>query len=286
MSRALQQVKRRIASTRQIRKVTSAMERVAGARLVHDRRVMASSRLYTRRLRRLLGEVVEQTRDPDHVLLRPGAGAPALLLAMGSDRGLCGGYHALLAEAFGGFMARTRPRPVKTAVIGKVLDRRLRRAGAEVVRFLPQPSRAQRIAAVDDLAAFLVAGFAGGSWGEVYVLYMRFESTLKQEAAVERLLPVDVRLEAGGSRLQAACFEPGARAVMESILAEVVAQLLDDLFLNSLASENAARQLAMSRATENAGEMLGELVASYRRLRQERITTEMLELIGGGAGLG
>jgi F-type H+-transporting ATPase subunit gamma len=280
MSVGLQRVKKRIGTARQIRQVTSAMRQVARARLVHDRRAMESSNRYTRRLVQLLQDLSHVAGEWDHPLLRPQPPGPVALIVFGSDRGLCGGYNAALMQRVATFIEAFPGRPVRLLVVGKVPYRRALRLDLDVAHHWEQPRRQDRADLIDTLTSLSVEGFLGQAHSEVHVLYSRFASGLLQVPTVEVVLPVPLAAD-GRDTFNAAIFEPDAESILYRLLPEYVRQLIDHAFLNGLASENAARQIAMSRATDNANEMLDDLMASYRRLRQATITTEMLELLGG-----
>lgn len=283
MSVELQHVKRRIASTRQIRKVTSAMQRVAAARLVNDRRAMENSRRYTDRLRDVIGQLVSAAPEAEHPLLHAHTGSnDAAVVVFGSDRGLCGAFNTLLMDALGDFVAHHASGNVHIVAVGKVIARRCRRAQFKVLRAALQPARNARADLLDSLTDELTDAFLRRRFGGVFLLYANFVTALRQEAALVPLLPVEAVLpRANASRGFA--FEPQADELLGRLVAEYVRQSVDFAFLSSLASENAARQEAMGRATDNAGEILSDLTLRYSRLRQESITTEMIELSGGGA---
>jgi F-type H+-transporting ATPase subunit gamma len=284
MSVELQQVKQRIRSTRQIRQVTGAMQRVASARLATDRRHMEQSRRYARSLAGLMTALAREAPYVDHPFLQPGRGNRVLLLVCGADRGLCGGYNTTLAEAVENFAARTRPRETDLVVMGRIAARRARRAGLAVREAVDQPARLHRKETIHKLAARARTAFLEGEAAEVHVLYSRFITGLRQVPVSELLLPAAQvePAQADTMALSAAAFEPSAEAILGRLLAEYLEQMLDHAYLNSVASENASRQSSMSRATENAAEILSELNMTFSRLRQESITSEILEVVGGG----
>jgi F-type H+-transporting ATPase subunit gamma len=282
MSVELQKVKRRIGVTRQIGKVTSAMEKVASARLANDRKAMENSARYTARLTALLDDLSSVVGDVDHPLLKERKAGARLVIVFGSERGLCGGFNSSLVDEVTAFMARPSVQPAGFISVGKVINRRLRRSGLDVIRHFPQPLRRNRAEVLDELTQIVLNRFLTGACAEVHVVYAKFVSGLRQVAGAWRILPAPFLPGAkpGGD---ATIFEPQARDILYRLLPEFVRQMIDFAFLSSVASENAARQMAMSRATDNAEEMLEDLVGQYRRVRQETITTEMLQLISGRA---
>lgn len=281
MSLELQQVRRRISTARQVRQVTSALQKVSTARLANDRRAMERSRQYTRRLYQVMREVALEAPDADCPLAMPSTGPMTALIVFGSDRGLCGGYNRVLTDAMHDFLTRSAGGRVRLVIVGRVIARRVRRLSLEVFRFFPQPSRSARAEAIASIASIATESFLKDRCSEVRLLYMRFISGLRQTPVFEQVLPVELKSERGAPPISA--FEPEPRAILAGLLPQCVRQSVDHAFLNSVASENAARQAAMSRASENASSLLSDLMMSYRRLRQQSITGEMLELMGGGS---
>lgn len=280
MSVELQRVKKRIGVTSQIRKVTNAMERVASARLANDRKAMESSQRYTERLTSLLTEICSAAQDVDHPMLTERRTGSALVIVFGSERGLCGGFNSSLVAEVASFMTRKSVRKASFITVGKVVNRKIRRSGLDVIRHFVQPYRRNRAETLDEITDLVVSSFLADECSEVHVVYSKFVSGLRQVAGVWRILPAPFIPGLGGTS-GAALFEPDVERMLYRLLPEFVRQMIDFAFLSSVASENAARQVAMSRATDNAGEMLGDLLSQYRRVRQETVTTEMLELLGG-----
>jgi len=184
------------------------------------------------------------------------------------------------------FVAGRGADAVDVVVVGKVLARRLRRVGRRLHRFFPQPGRQPAAGGGDGLPALVGAvtdGFLAGTFREVHLLYFRFVTRLRQTAAIERLLPVPWPPAAPPAGRWYA-FEPLPETILARVLPEFVGRSVEAALLHSVASEDAARQTAMSRASENANGIIRGLMVAYRRLRQESITTEMIEIAGGGGG--
>jgi len=284
MSTGLREIRRRIGSTRQIRQVTGALQRVSSARLNQDRRIMETSRRYTEKLVDILGGVIALAPDPDHPLLRPRpeAGAVAVLV-FGSEKGLCGGFNGSIIEALGRFRGERPNRHLRLFIVGKAVARRAQRAGYAIEQRFTQPARGRRAEALDALTSLAVRLFETGGISETWLAYVKFVSVLRQEPVIDRILPVP-RHSARAAVWRAALCEPAPEAILGHLLPELLRQSVDHAFLSSMAAENAARQEAMGRASENARELLGELTIAHSRLRQEDITTQMLEIACGDPG--
>jgi len=281
MSTKLREIKRRIAGTGQIHKVTSALQRVASARLGRDRRAIENSQRYTRKLIHLMLEICPLAADGGHPLAerRHPVGMTAIVV-FGAERGLCGTFNADLLDALDSFVERRGRDHVRLIVMGTLMARRARRMGYTAELSFVQPLPRERRERIDAVVETTTAGFLDRSFDEVHVLYSRFAPRLQHVPIVEQVLPVF--FSGRGGELRNAEFEPEPEVVLRRLVPEFVYQSFDHAFLNSIGAENWARQEAMSRASRNAGELLDELSTRYSRVRQEGITTEMIELAGGG----
>lgn len=285
MSVEFKEVRQRIGSVQQLRRVTGTLQRVAAARVPPQRRLIESSDRYLQKLGDVLAAAASASSGKPHPLMRASNSGGRCLVLLGADRGLCGGFVASLLGCMAGLAGGEA---VKVIAVGRISGRRARRQGFQVVEQIRQPAmvpaRAEAALAwppeIEQLRELAVSGFLRGEYREVHIVYGRFVNLLRQDPASELLLPLRVG-RAAPDGLASAVFEPSAEDLLGRLVPEYIAQKLFNAMAHSVCAENAARQLAMHRATENAEAMLEELVTSYRRLRQENITTEMLELFGG-----
>jgi F-type H+-transporting ATPase subunit gamma len=286
MSTELKEVKQRIQTTREIHKMTSALQMIASAQLQQRRRETVDSNAYTKKLRRLLTVATAGAEDVDHPLLRAGDSNVATVVVFGSNRGLCGPFNGELVKAASEFVAAHAP--ARIVAVGTVIERRLRRLKLPVVASREQPRSRDVAAAADWLVATLSEEFFSGETGRVFVMYHHFETALRMYPVVSQMLPLASlpgRDPTGGDPVTTALAglktEPSPEALLAWLIPEWLHRQVTNALLNSMLAEAAARQAAMARAVENASTMIEELTLHYRRLRQESITTEMLELTGG-----
>lgn len=279
MERNLKTVKRRISSARQVRRVTTALQHVSAARLTEYMEPLRSSRIYLEKLSELLSVVARDVWN-EHLFMRYGAGRKVALVVLGPGRGLCGGLNGELVRKLKDFMAEHSDDVVDLIIMGKVIDSRVRRLGIRARKVFPQATVRTRDGDMLEMAGITVNAFLAGEFREVYILYTEYISRAFQHPTVVRVLPFvqgsDKALEWGN-----VLFEPEAGSILSKLVPEYVRQSIDCAFLNSIESENAARQAAMTRASENAEEMIEELTVEYSRLRQDGITTEVVELTSG-----
>jgi len=202
------------------------------------------------------------------------AGASIALIVCGADRGLCGAFNTGLMNAAARFRAEHAERDVQLFLRGKVVYRRALR------REWPNLHAVQD---VDEVIARTMDAFLDGPVAEVHVLYWKHLGGLRQEIRLEQILPTPFTARVSGDRasFDRRMLEPGPEVIIDRLLPEYVRRSVHNAYYNSMAAENAARQASMARATENAGELASTLSRQYSRLRQENITTEMLELISG-----
>lgn len=283
MSVELEHLKRRIRSIAQIQKVTSAMQKVATARLALDRRALLSGVRFTEELQNVVAVLEHELQTgQDWFGAAPlQVGGTIHLLCFGSERGLCGGFNNILLEHVRRFIEQHRATEVRLTVLGTMLTRKLRRAGIRVERSVSYPTRAERTAVLEQLAENCLTGFRTGTYREVHLLFMRFVSALQQVPMLIQLLPLHAGKPTARGNIQFS-WEPSPAEIVAELLPLHVRQQLQMAFLHSATAENAARQTAMNRATSNAGQLLVEFRIAYCRLRQESITSEMLELVRGG----
>jgi F-type H+-transporting ATPase subunit gamma len=291
-------VKRRKA-VRNIRKITRTMELIATARFKAAQTRAQQAEAYTRKIGELAAELGASLTDVSHPLLKKREEVKSsLLLVICSNRGLCGGYNAgILREA----NARIRHLGVEGVQLHLELSGKRaityyryqgRKAEHQFTHFEDKP----RFHDVEELADRYLAAFIGGQVDQVEVAYMKYLSGSRQEPVVETLLPLDrASPERVGQPRQASTqepkkpvqyeFLPDAAGILEELLPISFKVRLFKCFLDAAVSEQIARRVTMKQATENADDMIKNLTRMYNRARQSRITTEILEVIGGAEAL-
>jgi len=278
MAQMLSDVKRRIVTTRQLRKVTSTLQKVASARLGSSRRLIEEADVYYNQLCDILKLAYRALPGGAevHPFIQAGRGIDQVLVVFGADRGLCGPFNTILMNRTAEFRRQHANRTVHLFMRGKVVYRRAKR------KEWPHVSAVENIDAIVDA---VMKAFLMGQCKEVHVLYWKYMGGIRQEVRQELLLPMPVEWHFGGDKSPAdmdpGMIEPSPQVLLNRLLPEYVRRTVHNCFYHSMAAENAARQMSMSRATDNAGDLINELTRQYSRLRQESITTEMLELVAG-----
>jgi F-type H+-transporting ATPase subunit gamma len=289
-------VKRRKA-IRNIRKITRTMELIATARFKKAMDRATEAEAYTRKISELAADLSSSATNIKHPLLETHDPIKNILvLVLSSNRGLCGGYNAsILHEAIGRVRQITSEgKTPHVELSGKraIAYFRFQAIPAEktFTQFEDKPAFDQ----VEELADRYIGGYIAGKLDRVDVVYMKFLNASRQTAVVETLLPLSsVKIEtrqrgpapAAPARPVDYEFLPDAKGILEEILPEAFKVRLFKCFLDAAVSEQIARRVAMTAATENAGEMIKTITRQYNRARQAQITKEIAEVIGGAAAL-
>jgi F-type H+-transporting ATPase subunit gamma len=291
MGAQLRVVRRRIKSVQSTRKITRAMELIASSRILKAQQRVESSRPYAVQLTAAMEDVARQTGSMVHPLLEErGSVANVGVLVVTSDRGLAGSYNSNVLKIAEEILADVRRRGVQPVVyaIGK--------KGMGYFRFRAVPMRATwqgfsevpPYAKAEEIGRMLIDDFANSEIDELHCAYTDFRSAFTLRATSKRFLPIaaeEVTGAEGGTVSAEYLFEPEPAQILDHLLPQYVITKVYAALLESAASENAARRRAMKAATDNAEELIKRYVRQANRARQDEITTEILEIVGGAEAL-
>lgn len=291
MPEQMRDIKRRIRSIKNTEQITKAMEMVAAARLRRAQEKVEAARPYAREIQGMIERIAGTFAESAHPLLVPRERKSVGYAVFTSDRGLCGAFNAHIirqAEA-----ALAQEEEAGLVVIGRkgrdYFRRRKYNLVAEFLAIGDEPTMAQAQA----ISRALVNLYEGNTFDEINLVFTEFISTGRQHPKVVKLLPIDVpgapaaAAEGDGEAdyLSDYFIEPSPRAVLEMLLPRFIDAEVYRALLESKASEHAARMVAMSHATENAGEMIQQLTLLSNKARQAAITKEISEIVGGAEAL-
>jgi len=279
----LRQIRRRIRTVENTAKITKAMELVAASKMRRAQNNALAGRPYAEKVRSVLAALAETlpSLDPEtlHPLLQRREPKTMDIILITPDRGLCGGLPSTLNRHAASFIVE-RGLPARLISIGRKGRDFFRRAGtpivAEVVGLADYPTYEE----VLPVAQVAIQDYIAGECDEVYVIYALFVNTMVQRAEVLKLLPVEPPVRAGTPPIDY-IYEPSREAVLAELLPRYVERQVYGAVLEAKASEQSARMVAMRSATDNANEMIRDLTLTYNKVRQESITKELLELVGG-----
>lgn len=287
------EMRMRIRSVKNISQVTRALEAVSASKVRKAMAAVAATRAYSTKAWQVLAHIARQPgRENLHPLLtlRPQV-RNTLVLVITGDRGLAGAYTTNVIRTVLQHFSHSEV-PVRYITVGrKGRDLLLRRRQQVVAEFsgLPAAPSFRDVSAIGRLA---VEEFLKGQADEVYLVYTDFINMGRQVSVVKKLLPLEVADETGRvqdfshQHLTAAyIYEPAEREILDEIIPRFTALQVYQAILESLASEHAARMVAMRNATDNAIELVGELQLQYNKARQQTITNDLLDIAGGAEAL-
>ena len=287
------EMRMRIRSIKNISQVTHALEAVSASKVRKAVAAVTTTRPYATKAWQVLMHVARQPgRASLHPLLahRPEV-HNVLVVVISGDRGLAGAYNSNIIRFVIQHFNRGEP-PVHYIAVGrKGRDMLLRRQKQVVAEFAGLPA-APSFADVSAIGHMAVDEFLKGEADEVYLAYTNFVNMGRQEPAIKKLLPLEVIDETG--RVQnfahqgltaAYIYEPAEDEILDEIIPRFTALQVYQAILTSLASEHAARMVAMHNATDNAIELVGDLQLQYNKARQQTITSDLLDIVGGSEAL-
>jgi F-type H+-transporting ATPase subunit gamma len=263
-------------------KVTNAMSLVAASKMRRAQLAVTQGRPYAEKIQEIISHLAAQPSEEGgaaHSLLHERPVQRVGILVISPDRGLCGGLVSNLNRQVGQFVL-DQATPSRMFVVGKKARDFTVRTSQDVKAVFTDMG--ERPAQADTMAVshMVIDAYAEGEVDEVYLAYTRFVSTLSQVATVERLLPVTPAALTAPERV-GYIYEPDHLTVLENLLPRFVEMEVYHALLESIASEQSARMVAMRAATDNANGLVDDLTLVMNRLRQDSITNELLDLVGG-----
>ena len=290
---SLKDLRNRINSVRQTRKITSAMKLVAASKLKRAQEQAEAARPFAERMSAMLANLAAGVRDlPGAPPLLAGTGQSEthLIVVATADRGLCGGFNSSIVRGVRRRIAelRNEGKKVKLICVGRKGRDALRRDFRDlIVDYVDGVAGKRRIEYADAaaIAERIVARFDAGEFDTCTIVYNKFKSAIVQVLTLKQLIPVELpeRAEAAPTGEARAIyeFEPEEEAILGELLPRNLAVQIYGALLENAASEQGARMAAMDNATRNAGDMINRLTLSYNRQRQAMITKELIEIISG-----
>lgn len=281
----MKQIRRRIKSVQSTMQITKAMELVASSKVRRAKERVERSRPYFDTLYDTMTRIAAANRDDSSVFTRRREVKKSLYLVIAGDRGLAGGYNANIFKLAAAQMAGK-----ETAVItiGKKSEEHYAKHADQVFADYPGIAETMRISDTHPIVRQFLELYKRGEVDEVYLCYTKYVSPLTQEPQCIKLLPLSFEkqtAEKSGSRVLTE-YDPSPEAVFNAIIPEYLNGVLYGAVVESYASEQSARRMAMEAASDNAGEMIESLNLSYNRARQASITQEITEIVAGAGQVG
>ncbi len=278
-------IRRRIRGVQGIVKITRAMEMIATSKMRRTQQRGLAGRPYAEKISQVLADLaaLPQAGEVLHPLLQRRPVTKIAIVHITPDRGLCGGLNTNINRKTASFILEQSV-PVTLITVGRKGLDFMRRYGrdirAEFTRLGDQPSLLDTL----PISRIIIDDYTNGVIDLVYLAYAQFVSTMVQRPILQQILPIE---PADIPRTQNVdyIYEPSPDMVLSGLLPRFVEMQVYHAILESIASEQSARMVAMRNATDNANELIGDLTLTYNKARQESITKELLDITGGAAAL-
>ncbi len=283
------EIRGKIKSVENTKKITKAMEMVAASKMRKAQERMRAARPYAEKIRSLAANLAQATPEYKHPFMMNHDGAKtAGFIIVTTDKGLCGGLNTNLLRATTAKLKELEAAGVKaeTVAIGNKGFSFLNRIGAKVLAHATHLGDKPHLDSLIGPVKVLFDAYTEGRLNAVYLCYTRFINTMKQEPVIQQLLPLSAESMATDSKHGwDYLYEPDAPSVINELLLRYTEALVFQAVAENMASEQSARMVAMKSATDNAGNVIGELKLIYNRTRQAAITKELSEIVAGAAAV-
>jgi F-type H+-transporting ATPase subunit gamma len=283
----LKALRRRIVSIKSTQQITRAMKMVAAARLRRAQERIIEARPYADKMREVLQSLSLRTESDAHPLLVRREMKRVELLAITSDRGLCGSFNQNVMRRIERFIRENQSsyEEISLTLVGRKGLDYFRRRQVSIVRDYVGQFRDIDYQVASTVGKDVVEDYQSEAVDGVFLVYNEFRSPLVQRVVMKDLLPIEpMEVESDYYPVEY-IYEPSAEAILSELLPRYVEAQIYRALLESVAGEHGARMTAMDAATENAEEMIEKLTLMYNKARQGAITTEMLEIVGGAEAL-
>ena len=283
---SVRDMRRRIRSVQNTGKVTNAMSLIAASKMRRAQQAVTQGRPFAEKIQEIITHLAAQPGDDEatvHPLLQVRPSQRVGILVISPDRGLCGGMHANLNRVVGQFMLEQTV-PITAIVAGRKSRDFMVRSGQDVKAVFTELPDRPVLADTIAISHLVIDSYSEGEVDEVHLAFTRFASTLSQVPVIEKLLPVAPASLTGSERV-GYIYEPDSLAVLGSLLPRYVEMEVFHALLESNASEQSSRMVAMRNATDNANDLVNDMTLVMNRIRQDSITNELLDLIGGQMAL-
>ena len=284
------EIRSKIKSVENTKKITKAMEMVAASKMRKAQDRMRAARPYAEKVGNIAANLSKANPEYRHPFMVSHADAKtAGFVVVTTDKGLCGGLNTNLLRATTSKLKEIEQAGQKAEVvaIGNKGLGFMNRIGAKVVAHATQLGDSPQLEKLVGPVKTLLDAYAEGRLSAVYLCYTRFVNTMKQEPVVQQLLPLtaeSLETDAAGHAWDY-LYEPDAPTVINELLVRYTEALVYQAVAENMASEQSARMVAMKAATDNAGTLIGELKLVYNKTRQAAITKELSEIVSGAAAI-
>ena len=279
----------KIKSVENTKKVTSALEMVSASKIKKSQDLMFATRPYNRMMQRIIGHLGKanpEYRHPFTVEHGPEVGKVGYIV-ISTDRGLCGGLNTNLFKAVLADMGQWQEQgaAISMVTLGKKASGFFRNINVEMAGHVQELGEKPQIEDLIGAIKVVLDQYRDQQVDRVFLAYNDFINTMSQRPRIDRLLPLPDTDDEQVREIWDYIYEPDAESLLDSVLVRYIESTVYHAVLENLASEHAARMIAMKNATDNASELIDELTLAYNKARQAAITQEISEIVGGAAAV-
>ena len=282
------EIRTKIKSVANTRKVTRALEMVSASKIRKAQELMRASRPYARAMRQVIGHIAHATAEYKHPFMITRDNVKRVgYVVVSTDRGLCGGLNANLFRRLLGDIRDWQGKGVEVDVvtIGSKASAFFKRLKVNLVGSVTHLGEKPQIGQLIGVIKVMLDAYSAGRVDRLNLAYNDFVNTMTQKATVDQLLPLPPADQFVSAHNWDYLYEPDPETVMEHVLTRYVESLVYQATLENLASEHAARMVAMKSASDNATKAIDSLTLVYNKARQSAITQEISEIVGGAAAV-
>jgi F-type H+-transporting ATPase subunit gamma len=290
---SLKDIRARIESTKNTQQITKAMKLVSAAKLRKAQNNVVNMRPFALTLRKVIADIAITKKIAHPLMETKSETKKVLLVAMSSDRGLCGAFNSNVIRFTENYLKTNKDNysVIDLFVIGRKAGDYFSKRGVQPVTALTRLDKDISYKMASEVADKIMQGFLDGHYDEVKIVYNEFKSAISQVACCETILPIDIayssfdQSEEGVGFAKDMIYEPAPEAIIDHVITKHFEMQVYRCMSESVASEHGARMTAMENSSNNARDMIASLTLTYNKLRQEKITTELTEIVSGAEAL-
>jgi F-type H+-transporting ATPase subunit gamma len=282
------EIRLKIRSVQNTRKITKAMEMVAASKMRKAQERMRHARPYGEKIRNVAAHISHANPEYRHPFLVDRDSVKRVgIIVITTDKGLCGALNTnLLRMVLAQYREwQAQGEEIEVCAIGNKGLGFMQRLGAKVVSHVTQLGDRPQMEKLIGAVKVMLDGYTSDRFDRLMLAYNRFINTMKQEPAIEQLLPLSGERLGAPETVWDYIYEPEARAVLDQVMTRYIEALIYQAVSENIASEQSARMVAMKAASDNAADLIEELTLIYNKNRQAGITKELSEIVGGAAAV-
>ncbi|GAB56518.1 F-type H+-transporting ATPase subunit gamma [Glaciecola punicea ACAM 611] len=281
------EIKGKIGSIKNTQKITSAMEMVAASKMKKAQERMQLGRPYAKSMKKVIGHIASANLDYRHPFLEEREVKNVGFIVISTDRGLCGGLNTNEFKAVSKRIKAYQEQGTGLyfAALGAKAVNFFSRFGGNVMAAESGLGDKPTLSKVVGTVRVMLDAYENGTLDKIYLVYNRFINTMSQEPVVNQLLPLPKSMEEERKHTWDYLYEPNADEILDALLARYIETVVYQGVVENVASEQAARMVAMKAATDNAGDLIDDLQLIYNKARQAAITQEISEIVSGAAAV-